>query len=105
MGCNAVAEELNGTDLVLSQNAPYATDMTTATDRGDHLTLKGKKKYITNAPAARYTTVMANIAGYPGSTGLTWFVVDLEWDGVERGITTTRSDTARHPPASWSSTT
>lgn len=87
LGCNAVAEELNGTDLVLAQNAPHATDMTTATERGDHYVLSGKKKYITNAPVARYATVMANIAGHPGSTGLTCFVVDLSWDGVRRGAT------------------
>ncbi|WP_306370212.1 acyl-CoA dehydrogenase family protein [Nocardiopsis sp. CC223A] len=87
LACNAVAEELNGTDLVLAQNAPYATDMTTATERGDHYVLSGKKKYITNAPVARYATVMANIAGHPGSTGLTCFVVDLAWDGVQRGAT------------------
>lgn len=87
LGCNAVAEELNGTDLVLRQNAPHAIDMTTATLRGDHYVISGRKKYITNAPVARYATVMANLAGNPGSTGLTCFIMDLNWDGVERAVT------------------
>lgn len=86
IGCNAVAEELNGTDLVMAQYAPYATDMTTAVRDGAVFRLTGKKKYITNAPVARYATVMANIAGNEGSTGLTCFAVDLEWPGVERGV-------------------
>lgn len=87
LGCNAVAEELNGTDLVLATNAEHAVDMTTAVPDGDVYRLTGKKKYITNAPVARYATVMANIEGNPGSTGLTCFVVDLQWAGVERGTT------------------
>lgn len=87
LACNAVAEELNGTDLVLADNAPFATEMTMATPVDGGFVLSGKKKYITNAPVARYATVMANLAGSPGSTGLTCFVVDLEWDGVQRGVT------------------
>lgn len=87
LACNAVAEELNGTDLVLAKYAEHAQDMTTAVRDGDVYRLTGKKKYITNAPVARYATVMANLDGAPGSTGLTCFVVDLEWEGVERGIT------------------
>ncbi|MGP9761261.1 acyl-CoA dehydrogenase family protein [Corynebacterium sp. AOP12-C2-36] len=76
--CNAVAEELNGTDLVLAKDAEHAQDMTTAVRSRDVYRLTDKKKYITNAPVARYATVMANLDGAPGSTGLTCFVVDLE---------------------------
>ncbi|MFE6917323.1 acyl-CoA dehydrogenase family protein [Streptomyces rubiginosohelvolus] len=85
LACNAVAEELNGTDLVLPQNAPYAQKMTRATRSGSDFLINGTKRYITNAPVATYATVMANIDGEPGSTGMTCFVTDLEQDGVERG--------------------
>ncbi|NNG38382.1 acyl-CoA/acyl-ACP dehydrogenase [Flexivirga sp. ID2601S] len=85
LACNAVAEDKNGTDLVLPQHKPYAQNMTTAIPDGDHFSLSGTKKYITNAPFAKYATVMANLAGSPGSTGLTCFIVDLEQDGVRRG--------------------
>ncbi|MFI2610721.1 acyl-CoA dehydrogenase family protein [Kitasatospora sp. NPDC018619] len=85
LACNAVAEERNGTDLVLPQNAPYAQDMTTARRSGSEFLLNGTKRYITNAPVATYATVMANLEGEPGSTGLTCFVTELEQDGVTRG--------------------
>lgn len=85
LACNAVAEEYNGTDLVLPQNAPHAQDMTTARHVGGEYLLNGTKKYITNAPFATYATVLANLAGSPGSTGLTCFVTELEQDGVTRG--------------------
>ncbi|MFI0192093.1 acyl-CoA dehydrogenase family protein [Streptomyces sp. NPDC017082] len=85
LACNAVAEERNGTDLVLPQQAPYAQDMTSARRSGDEYLLNGTKRYITNAPFATYATVMANLEGAPGSTGLTCFVTELEQDGVQRG--------------------
>lgn len=87
LACNAVAEADNGTDLVLPQQAPYARSMTSARPEGDHYLLTGTKKYITNAPVATYATVLANIEGNPGSTGLTCFVTDLDQDGVARGET------------------
>ncbi|MET7618411.1 acyl-CoA dehydrogenase family protein [Streptomyces sp. NPDC005408] len=85
LACNAVAEQLNGTDLVLPQHAPFAQNMTSAKLSGDTYLLNGTKRYITNAPVATYATVLANLNGSPGSTGLTCFVVDLEQDGVTRG--------------------
>ncbi|PAK23904.1 hypothetical protein CJD44_25925 [Streptomyces sp. alain-838] len=85
LGCNAVAEEKNGTDLVLPQQAPFAQDMTTARRSGSGYLLTGTKRYITNAPVATYATIMANVEGAPGSSGLTCFVTDLEQDGVTRG--------------------
>ncbi|MFI9360333.1 acyl-CoA dehydrogenase family protein [Kitasatospora sp. NPDC053057] len=85
LACNAVAEERNGTDLVLPQNAPYAQEMTSAKRSGGEFLLNGTKRYITNAPVATYATVMANLEGEPGSTGMTCFVTDLEQDGVARG--------------------
>ncbi|MFE6624385.1 acyl-CoA dehydrogenase family protein [Streptomyces sp. NPDC057740] len=85
LACNAVAEERNGTDLVLPQQAPYAQDMTVARRSGSEYLLTGTKRYITNAPVATYATIMANLEGAPGSTGLTCFVTDLEQDGVTRG--------------------
>jgi alkylation response protein AidB-like acyl-CoA dehydrogenase len=85
LACNAVAEELNGTDLVLPQNAPFAQDMTSARRSGGEYLLNGVKRYITNAPVATYATVMANLGGLPGSTGMTCFVVDLDQEGVIRG--------------------
>ncbi|OLZ70663.1 hypothetical protein AVW11_07325 [Streptomyces amritsarensis] len=85
LACNAVAEERNGTDLVLPQQAPHAQDMTVARRSGGEYLLTGTKRYITNAPVATYATVMANLDGAPGSTGLTCFVTELEQDGVTRG--------------------
>jgi alkylation response protein AidB-like acyl-CoA dehydrogenase len=85
LACNAVAEELNGTDLVLVRNAPFAQDMTSARRSGGEYLLDGAKRYITNAPVASYATVMANLEGSPGSTGLTCFVTDLDQEGVVRG--------------------
>ncbi|MEU6620231.1 acyl-CoA dehydrogenase family protein [Streptomyces litmocidini] len=85
LACNAVAEERNGTDLVLPQQAPYAQDMTVARRSGSEYLLTGTKRYITNAPVATYATIMANLEDAPGSTGLTCFVTDLEQDGVTRG--------------------
>ncbi|MFD3335234.1 acyl-CoA dehydrogenase family protein [Streptomyces sp. NPDC058700] len=85
LACNAVAEERNGTDLVLPQHAPYAQDMTVARRSGSEYLLTGTKRYITNAPVATYATIMANLEDAPGSTGLTCFVTDLEQDGVTRG--------------------
>ncbi|MBF8172106.1 acyl-CoA dehydrogenase family protein [Streptomyces olivaceus] len=85
LACNAVAEERNGTDLVLPQNAPHAQEMTTARRSGGEYLLNGTKKYITNAPFATYATVLANLDGSAGSTGLTCFVTELEQDGVTRG--------------------
>ncbi|MFG2049479.1 acyl-CoA dehydrogenase family protein [Micromonospora sp. NPDC048935] len=87
LACNAVAEQDNGTDLVLPQQAPYARDMTSARLDGDRYLLNGKKRYITNAPVATYATVLANIEGHAGSTGLTCFVTELNQDGVTRGET------------------
>ncbi|THA83351.1 acyl-CoA dehydrogenase family protein [Streptomyces sp. A0592] len=85
LACNAVAEERNGTDLVLPQQAAHAQDMTVARRSGGEYLLTGTKRYITNAPVATYATVMANLDGAPGSTGLTCFVTELEQDGVTRG--------------------
>ncbi|GAA1236945.1 acyl-CoA dehydrogenase family protein [Prauserella halophila] len=85
LGCNAVAEELNGMDVVRREHAEHAVNMTAARDDGDSFLVNGRKKYITNAPVARFATVMVNVEGHPGSTGLTCMVIDLEWDGVSRG--------------------
>ncbi|MBD0706860.1 MULTISPECIES: acyl-CoA dehydrogenase family protein [unclassified Streptomyces] len=85
LACNAVAEEKNGTDLVLPQQVPHAQDMTIARRSGSEYLLTGTKRYITNAPVATYATVMANLDEGPGSTGLTCFVTELEQDGVTRG--------------------
>ncbi|MEU6440130.1 acyl-CoA dehydrogenase family protein [Streptomyces sp. NPDC047046] len=85
LACNAVAEERNGTDLVLPQNGQYVQEMTTARRSGAEYLLTGTKRYITNAPVATYATIMANLEGSPGSTGLTCFVTELEQEGVERG--------------------
>ncbi|MHC0432443.1 acyl-CoA dehydrogenase family protein [Streptomyces sp. O3] len=85
LGCNAVAEERNGTDLVLPQQAPCAQNMTSARRSGSEYLLNGTKRYITNAPVATYATVMANLEGSVGSTGMTCFVTELEQDGVTRG--------------------
>jgi alkylation response protein AidB-like acyl-CoA dehydrogenase len=85
LGCNAVTEELAGLDLIIPDNAIYAQNIMTARRDGDCYLLNGMKKFITNAPLARYASVLANMEGHPGATGLTCFIIDLEQPGVTRG--------------------
>jgi alkylation response protein AidB-like acyl-CoA dehydrogenase len=85
LGCNAVTEELAGLDLILPENAAYARDVMEARREGDHYLLNGTKKFISNGPMASYASVFANMAGHPGATGLTCFIVDLDQPGVVRG--------------------
>ncbi|MEE1741518.1 acyl-CoA dehydrogenase family protein [Streptomyces sp. BE147] len=85
LACNAVTEELVGMDLIVPDNAIHARSMTTARREGDHYVLNGRKRFITNAPVATFASVPANMEGHPGSTGLTYFIVDLDQPGVTRG--------------------
>ncbi len=85
LGCNAVTEELAGLDLIIPGNAVHTRGIMTARRDGDHYLLNGKKKFITNGPLAAYASVLANLEGYEGSTGLTSFIVDLDQPGVTRG--------------------
>jgi alkylation response protein AidB-like acyl-CoA dehydrogenase len=88
LGCNAVTEELAGLNLIIPDNAIYAQNVMTARRHGDGYLLNGKKEFITNAPLASYASVLANMEGHPGATGLTCFIVDLDRAGVIRGRVT-----------------
>jgi alkylation response protein AidB-like acyl-CoA dehydrogenase len=85
LACNAVTEELAGTDLIIPANAIHARDIMTARRDGESYLLNGTKKFITNGPLASYASVLANMEGHPGATGLTCFIVDLDQPGLTRG--------------------
>ncbi|HKT03884.1 MAG TPA: acyl-CoA dehydrogenase family protein [Rugosimonospora sp.] len=85
LACNAITEELAGCDLLIPENAQYATGVVRAVPDGDHYLLYGRKRFITNGKVARFGCVYANLDGHPAATGLTCFVVDLDTPGVARG--------------------
>jgi alkylation response protein AidB-like acyl-CoA dehydrogenase len=85
LACNAISEAQAGCDLLIPENAEYATDVLSARREGDHYVLNGTKKFITNGKVAHYATIFGNMEGYPGATGLTCFVVTLDSPGVVRG--------------------
>ncbi len=85
LACNAITESQAGCDLLIPENAGFATDVLSARRDGDHYVLNGSKKFITNGKVASYATVFGNIDGHPGATGLTCFVVPLDSSGVTRG--------------------
>ena len=82
--CNAITEDVAGCDLLIPDNAEFATDVTTARREGDHYILNGIKRFITNGHVARWCNVFANIEGQPVADGLTSFIVDLDLEGVTR---------------------
>lgn len=85
LACNAITEDQAGCDLLVPENAVHARDVLTAVPDGDHYLLTGRKRFITNAKVAHFACVYANLAGRPGATGLTCFVVPLDSAGVTRG--------------------
>jgi alkylation response protein AidB-like acyl-CoA dehydrogenase len=85
LACNAVTEEDAGCDLIIPENAIHAINVMSARRIGDHYLLNGRKRFITNARFATFASVFANLEGYPGATGLTSFIVDLDQPGVTRG--------------------
>lgn len=85
LACNAVTEELAGLDLILPDNAVHARGIMSARRDGDRYLLNGRKRFITNGPVASFASVLANLDGHPGATGLTCFIVDLDQPGVTRG--------------------
>lgn len=85
LACNAVTEEEAGCDLLIPENAVHAINVMRARREGDHYVLNGRKRFITNAKLATFASVFANLDGYPGATGLTCFIVDLDQPGVTRG--------------------
>jgi acyl-CoA dehydrogenase len=85
LACNAVTEEEAGCDLIIPANARHARGVMTARRDGDRYLLNGRKRFITNATVATFGSVFANLEGFPGATGLTSFIVDLDQPGVSRG--------------------
>jgi alkylation response protein AidB-like acyl-CoA dehydrogenase len=85
LACNAATEELVGLDIILPENAVHTQKMLTARRDGDRYLLNGAKRFITNGPVSTFASVLANLEGHPGSTGLTSFIVDLDQPGVKRG--------------------
>jgi alkylation response protein AidB-like acyl-CoA dehydrogenase len=85
LACNAITEDLAGCDLLIPENARYATDVLTARPEGDYYVLDGRKRFITNAKLASFGCVYANLADAVGATGLTAFLVPLDLPGISRG--------------------
>ncbi|MQA26456.1 MAG: acyl-CoA dehydrogenase [Micromonosporaceae bacterium] len=85
LACNAVTEDAAGCDLLIPEYAPHAADVMQARRDGDRYVLNGRKRFITNGRVARFGSVFANVAGNPGATGLTCFIVPLDTPGVTRG--------------------
>lgn len=85
LACNAVTEELAGCDLLILENAVHATGVLEAVRDGSTYVLNGRKRFITNGKVAEFASVYGNIAGHPGATGLTCFIVPLASPGVTRG--------------------
>lgn len=85
LACNAVTEELAGCDLLILDNAVHATEVLSAERDGDTYVLNGRKRFITNGKVASFASVYGNLAGHPGATGLSCFIVPLSSPGVTRG--------------------
>jgi alkylation response protein AidB-like acyl-CoA dehydrogenase len=85
LACNAVCEEASGTDLVIPQNAQFATDISTLRHEGDEYVLNGHKRVITNAAVATFSSVFATLEGKAADEGLTCIMVPLDSPGVTRG--------------------
>lgn len=84
LACNAITEDVAGCDLLIPDNAEFASDVATARRDGDHYILNGIKRFITNGHVAAWCNVFANIEGQPVAEGLTSFIVDLDSEGVTR---------------------
>jgi alkylation response protein AidB-like acyl-CoA dehydrogenase len=85
LACNAITEDAAGCDLLIPENAVHAAGVVTATPAGDSYLLTGRKRFITNAMVGTFGCVYANIAGSPGATGLTCFVIMLNSPGITCG--------------------
>jgi len=77
IGCWAYAEAGAGSDV--------STVGTRATRDGDGYVLDGAKLYITNAPLADFSVLVASTAPEQGLRGLTLFLVELDRPGVTVG--------------------
>ncbi len=86
LAANAITEPEAGCDLLIPENAKYAEGVVQAKEDGDTYELSGVKKFITNANVADFACVYATVGDGPGATGLTCFVVDLDSEGVTRGV-------------------
>jgi butyryl-CoA dehydrogenase/acyl-CoA dehydrogenase len=78
IGCLAVTEPHSGSDVQAVQS--------TAVNHNGRILLKGHKTYITNAPIADRSLVLARYQDGQHSRGLTLFEVDLHADGVYRSL-------------------
>ena len=58
---------------------------TTAVDQGDHYLLNGPKDWITNGSSSSIHIVMAQTDIEKGSHGISAFLVETDWDGVNVG--------------------
>ena len=65
-----------------------------AEDKGDHFTLTGRKLWITNAAEAELFIVMATVDPAKGYKGITSFLVERSFPGLDRGE---EGGQARHP--------
>jgi alkylation response protein AidB-like acyl-CoA dehydrogenase len=58
---------------------------TQATDMGDHFLLNGTKNWITNGSTSKLHIVIAQTEPGKGTAGISAFLVESAWDGVEIG--------------------
>ncbi len=58
---------------------------TTAEDHGDYFLLNGTKNWITNGSTSKVHLVMAQTDPAQGHRGITTFIVEADWDGVQIG--------------------
>lgn len=56
---------------------------TIAEDKGDHWVINGTKNWITNGSSAQIYLVMAQTNPELGHKGISTFIVEKEWDGVQ----------------------
>ena len=77
VGCYALSEAGSGSDAFALA--------TRATERGDHFRLTGRKLWITNAAEAGLFLVFANVNPGAGYKGITAFLIEREFAGLEVG--------------------
>lgn len=79
IGGHAITEAGAGSDVMNMS--------TTATHYGDHYVLSGTKRYITNAPIASTLVVYAKTVEDGEDKGLSTFLVETSWAGVDTSET------------------
>ena len=85
LACNAITEDQAGCDLLIPENAEYASTSCTPAARATTTCSTATRSSSPTARSPTTRTVFANIEGHAGATGLTCFVVPLDSPGITRG--------------------